>query len=58
MDGRLGHGIEEEYQQDDQCCQQQELQDEPLVVLPDNIPKRFQGIQKPKEGGVGTSDKM
>jgi hypothetical protein len=49
--------IEEEDQKDDQHQPEEDLDDGPLVVVPDDVANGLDGVQEPHEGGVRPPEK-
>lgn len=52
LDGVARNGVEEQQQQDGQPEDDQALDDAPLVIVPDDVPDRFERIQEPHERSV------
>jgi hypothetical protein len=58
FDGVTRERIEEENQKDDQHQPEEDLDDGPLVVVPDDIANGLDGVQEPHEGRVRPPEKM
>ena len=52
LDGVAGDGVEEEKEEDGQQSDEDDLDDGPLVIVPDDVADGLQGVQKPHEAGV------
>ncbi len=55
LDGVTRERIEEKDQKDDQHQPEKDLDDGPLVVVPDDVANGLDGVQEPHEGGVRPS---
>ena len=56
LDGVAWQGVEEEGEEDDEADPEEDLDDGPLVVVPDDVPDGLDRVQEPHEGRVGTSE--
>ena len=55
LDGISGQGVEEEDQEDDEGEPAQDLDDGPLVVVPDDVADRLDRVQEPHERRIRTT---
>ena len=54
LDGVAGEGVEEEREEDDEAEPEEDLDDGPLVVVPDDVTDRLDRVQEPHERRVRT----
>ena len=53
LDGVTGQSVEEEGEEYDEADPEEDLDDGPLVVVPDDVPNGLDRVQEPHEGRVG-----
>ena len=49
--------VEEENDEDNSSHDQKKLDDQPLVIVPENVPHTLKGVHEPHERGVWTTEK-
>ena len=57
VDGGAGHVVKEQNKQRNQRQSDQDLEDEPFVVVPEDVTECLHGVQDPEEGGIWTTGK-
>lgn len=55
LDGVARQRVDEERNKDDEQDEDEALDHQPLVVVPQNVANRLQRIEHPNEGGVGSA---
>lgn len=55
LHGVSREGVDEEEDDEDQGGEQEGFQDHPLVVVPDDVADRLEGVQEPDERGIGAA---
>ena len=55
LDGVAGQRVEEHRQEDDETNPGQDLDDRPLVVVPDDVTDRLDRVKEPHEARIGTA---